>query len=704
MQGVWCLVVLLALYAETNAQNRSHNRVQQSVQQGQGNKRPPFRSWNSQMYPIWRGRDAQQKDCWKGGQVTFSLANDAPTLTNAKTTFSIQLNFPHNQTVLPNGQVVWSQNRTDNDTWVPSGEPVYPDELTEGADCTFPDGRPFPRGAEKKRSKFVYVWQTLGKYWQVVDGPSSYLTIDTAGVPLGSYNMDVVVYHYRGRQKFIPIGSVSSQFSITNQIPFSVSITQLLDLNLEDQRFIQNRAVSFSVSIHDPSHYLQTADISYSWDFGDQSGTLISRIPEITHTYVSAGVFKPEVVLQAAIPITPCGSTVAVTTAQPVVTTDLSPEPTTEAEGTTDSGAETVPPTGTVAPLPSNTTVPVTAAADNVVTVISLDDENNMDGEPVEPEADATELPVIDEVTSPAAGDEGEAVTSATVTQEEAVTSVTETIEEDTVTAIIEVTEEDIVTALTEVTEIETVTVVVTEEASPITVTEVITEPIAASEAQTVSGTEGLEELIIAKRQAPEDPLVGCLLYRYGSFSTNLDIVQGIESVQIVQVAPILPAAGLENVVDLTVTCQGSIPSQVCTTISDMDCATPQQTICNPVAPSSDCQLVLRQVFNESGTYCVNVSLADDVSLAIASAQVSVSAGSSSPNGLAVTVGVLLVAVAVVIVAYTYRRVKTYTPLRGERTSINWFPERPSLRRFFQNALGHPIGGENSPLLDGRVV
>lgn len=49
----------------------------------------------------------------------------------------------------------------------------------------------------------------------MVDGAASQLTVGTDGVALGSYTMEVVVYHYRGRQKFIPIGHASTQFSIT---------------------------------------------------------------------------------------------------------------------------------------------------------------------------------------------------------------------------------------------------------------------------------------------------------------------------------------------------------------------------------------------------------------------------------------------------------------------------------------------------------
>lgn len=671
------------------------------------------------MYPVWKGSESQKRDCWKGGQVTFNLQNDAPTLTGAKSTFYIQLNLPHNQTVLPDGQVVWSQNCTNNNTWVSAGEPVYPDESAEGSRCTFPDGRPFPREAEKKRSKFVYVWQAWGKYWQVVDGPSSNLTVETDGIPLGSYTMEVVVYHYRGRQKFIPIGSTSSQFAITDQIPVSVSISQVLDLDQEDNRFIQNRAVSFSVAVHDPSNYLQTSDISFSWDFGDESGTLITRNTGVTHTYVSPGVFKAKVVVQAAIPISPCGSVApVVTTAQGDVTTELPAELTTGA-ATTNSRQLTVVPSGTVVPVPVNSTLSLDAADDPSATVASINGEDNMNSASVEPGTDQTVAPtVIPEVgTSQAVVVNGEDTATEVlpndglpVTEEDTSGGTAVFITEDSGTLVV-ITEAVPTDDAVPSQAVETATQLAegTEEGSepgetsPTLAPDPVTDLAPSNEAVPVTEANS-EVLLLAKRQAPEGPFVGCLLYRYGTLASDLEIVSGIESVQIVQVEPIV-VAGLENTVDLTVICQGSVPRQVCTVVSDPDCENPQQTVCNPVEPSSDCQLVLRQVFNDTGVFCVNVSLTDDVSLAVASAQVSVSSGAaSSINGIAVTVGVLLVALAIATVAYTYRHLKTYTPLRTENASINWFPDRLSLRLFIQNALGRSMSGENSPLLNGRVV
>ena len=86
---------------------------------------------------------------------------------------------------------------------------------------------------------------------------------------------------------------------------------------------------------------------------------------------------------------------------------------------------------------------------------------------------------------------------------------------------------------------------------------------------------------MLVKRQAPAAEPTGCILYRYGTFSTQLEIVrecqargaggagvgaepaltprpvaEGIESVAIVQVVPVVPE-GSESSVELTVTCEG---------------------------------------------------------------------------------------------------------------------------------------------------
>jgi len=46
--------------------------------------------------------------------VTFNVGNDSPTLTGAKVTFTIDLEFPHSQKVQNNGDVVWAEDCTVN--------------------------------------------------------------------------------------------------------------------------------------------------------------------------------------------------------------------------------------------------------------------------------------------------------------------------------------------------------------------------------------------------------------------------------------------------------------------------------------------------------------------------------------------------------------------------------------------------------------
>lgn len=136
-----------------------------------------------------------------------------------------------------------------------------------------------------------------------------------------------------------------------------------------------------------------------------------------------------------------------------------------------------------------------------------------------------------------------------------------------------------------------------------------------------------------------------------------------------------------------------SLPKEVCSVILDAQCLRPIHTICNMVEPSEECQLVLRHFFNDSGIYCINVSMANDVSLAATSAKVNVDMGTqqttmqqytslvvlfnnrpslntnsvifvlffvsgsdlSSSGTIAMMLGVLALVLAVGIVAYSYK-------------------------------------------------
>uniref|UniRef100_A0A3Q2V7B0 Premelanosome protein b n=1 Tax=Haplochromis burtoni TaxID=8153 RepID=A0A3Q2V7B0_HAPBU len=489
---MWTSAVLLVLLA--------------AASQTPKNRFTRYPSWNTKMYPIWKDGDPRYKDSWKGGKVTFNVGNDSPTLTGARVTFTIDLQFPHNQKVLPDGDVVWAEDCVINGTKHLESEPVYPTQNTDW-EAVFPDGTLVKKD---KKPAYVFVWKTWGQYWQVADGPSSSLTIGTDDIPLGSYTMDIVIYHYRSKEKFIPLGYASTQFSITDQIPFAVSLDQVNDIEAADMRFIQNRAIAFTITLHDPSEYLSNADITFNWDFGDASGALISRELTVTHTYISSGSFKPKVVIQAVIPDKACDP--------PVDTPTKTPGPSNN-PGTTGNTKRTVTLTG--------------------------------------------QAPVV---------------------------------------------------------------VLVKRDAD--------------------------------KKSSDDD----CVIYRYGSFysfSASL-FSEGIEKVEIVHMDNTVMATPRmnKNVLDVTVTCLGSLPKEVCSVLLDSECLRPIHSVCNMVEPSEECQLVLHHFLNDSGVYCINVSLTNDVSLAVTSAKVHIDMGMQhNPPYNSNPVIVLL-----------DRRFKSYRPLKEDVT------------------------------------
>ncbi|XP_038165387.1 premelanosome protein b [Cyprinodon tularosa] len=581
-----------------------------------------FPSWNNKLYPTWKDGDPRYQDCWKGGKVTFNVGNDSPTLTGAKVTFTIDLQFPHSQKVLPGGEVVWAEDCVVNGTKYLKSDPVYP---TKDADweAVFPDGTPIKND---KKPAYVFVWKTCGQYWQVADGPSSSLTINTDELPLGSYNMDIVIYHYRSKEKFIPLGYASTQFSITDQIPFTVSLDQIDDIVAGDLRFMQNKAIAFTVTLHDPSAYLGNADITFNWDFGDGSGALISRELTVTHTYVSSGSFKPQVVIQAAIPDKACNPPSDITTSTPGPAND------------------------------QGTTVPILVSTKPVGLDINMG--------PSDTEEDTTE---------------GEASTASIIQHVQKAATVAKT-------------------------------------PSPINKLPVASKAgnrMVSNAKRTARLSGRASAIVVAKRDAEDQPSDDdCVIYRYGSFCTGIEIFEGIEKVDIVQMENVLmttPQKGT-NVLDITVTCQGSFPKEVCSVILDSKCLKPIHMECNMVEPSEECQLVLRHFFNSSGVYCINVSMANDVSLAATTAKFTVDMDSdlSSSGTIALLLGFLVLIFAVGIIGYSYKRLKPYRPLKEDKAGSE-SPQLSEVRShstasMLWNSLNRPGAIDNSPLLQDRAL
>ncbi|XP_075684777.1 protein QNR-71-like [Rhinoderma darwinii] len=203
----------------------------------------------------------------------------------------------------------------------------------------------------------------------------------------------------------------------------------------------------------------------------------------------------------------------------------------------------------------------------------------------------------------------------------------------------------------------------------------------------------------------PTTPAPGCFIYRYGYYNTKITVVDGILEVNIVEMTRVqVSTSQTENsVIDFVVTCQGSLPTDACTVVSDASCMVPQDMVCDVVPSSVQCLLTLRRAF-EPGSYCVNITLSDSASLALASTLVSIDDGSRSPQTVySVLIPIGLVAlVALVIGIALYKKSKQYKPIAnasagrsGDGISVYFSQIKDVL--FNQNH-------ENDPLLRSKAT
>ncbi|NXE13033.1 QNR71 protein, partial [Lophotis ruficrista] len=146
------------------------------------------------------------------------------------------------------------------------------------------------------------------------------------------------------------------------------------------------------------------------------------------------------------------------------------------------------------------------------------------------------------------------------------------------------------------------------------------------------TGSPSNSDSSTAVESMEDNPDGGCHIYRNGYYKTDISIVEGILEVNIIQMTSIqMTESQAENsLVDFVVTCQGSLPTDVCTVVSDPTCQVSKSVVCDPVIVTDECLLTVRRAFEEPGTYCINVTLGDDTSQALASALISVNGGEST--------------------------------------------------------------------------
>uniref|UniRef100_A0A7N5JBF0 Transmembrane glycoprotein NMB n=1 Tax=Ailuropoda melanoleuca TaxID=9646 RepID=A0A7N5JBF0_AILME len=204
-------------------------------------------------------------------------------------------------------------------------------------------------------------------------------------------------------------------------------------------------------------------------------------------------------------------------------------------------------------------------------------------------------------------------------------------------------------------------------------------------------------------RATPDE---ACHINRYGYFKATITIVDGILEVSIIQMMDVLRPEPQpdRSLMDFVVTCQGIMPTEVCTIVSDPTCQITYHTVCDPVDVDTGdtCLLTVRRAFGGSGTYCMNLTLGDNTSLALTSTLVSVptrdpASPSRMANGAMISVGCLAIFVTV-ITLLVYKKHKEYKLIEN---STGIVVKGKGLNVFLNHAkaMFFPGNQEKDPLL-----
>lgn len=326
---------------------------------------PDGNPWDDYLYPPFGPKELTRK---RGKPVKVRLTSDSPAINGSCISFTAKLEYPKCQKEDANGFLVWDEHCDDANGQVRSGF-VYNwtswlddygfGKCTDLKKCNvFPDGKPFAQSNDWRHKGYVYVWHTMGQYYETCDGSSSSLTLNTTNITMGAGLMEVMVYRKRERRKYSPLSTDNTVFYVSDKIPLAVNISQKAAANLTESVFVRGEDVVFTVQVHDPSDYLKTAAaVDYIWDFKD-GNQLVTHSNVATHAYVAPGNASVKLTVEAAFrvecpPATP--TSMSLTSVQTTVA--VTPPPGTHA--LTSRMETTAVPPSTARPLPTSPPVPV---------------------------------------------------------------------------------------------------------------------------------------------------------------------------------------------------------------------------------------------------------------------------------------------------------------------------------------------------------
>lgn len=324
---------------------------------------PDTNPWDDYLYPPLTLKSNELTH--HKGKPKVRLTSDSPALNGSCISFTAKLEYPPCQKEDANGNLVWDEHCEDANGQVRSGN-VYNwtswlddygfGKCTDMKRCNvFPDGKPFPLSNDWRHKSYVYIWHTMGQYYETCDGSSSSITINTTNIPLGAEVMEVMVYRKRERRKYSPLTTDNAVFYVTDKIPLVVNISQKAAVNQSENVFFRGEDVVFTVQLHDPSGYLKTAaSIDYIWDFRDGNQVVTHR-EVTTHTYNTLGVMSVKLVVEAAFPVECPPAAASPTPGRPTSASHTeSPTPPPVTHAVTPKMETTYVPPRTSQPLPSS--------------------------------------------------------------------------------------------------------------------------------------------------------------------------------------------------------------------------------------------------------------------------------------------------------------------------------------------------------------